>query len=70
MDEPWETAPPEIVEREVRQTFADYTLITAPIEQRPQSVTHESSSVGARPSSAAPVEQNQLVNSTSWGEVS
>ena len=29
----------------------------APIEQKPPSLTHETSSVGARPSSAAPIEQ-------------
>ena len=29
-----------------------------PVEQRPQPLTHESSSVGARSSSAAPVDQN------------
>jgi len=33
----------------------------APIEQKSQLLTHDSSSVGARPSSAAPVEQNPSV---------
>jgi hypothetical protein len=32
--------------------------VRAPAEQKSQPLTHESSSVGARPSSAAPVEQN------------
>jgi hypothetical protein len=41
-------------------------ILSQPVEQKAQPNTHESSSDGARPSSAAPIDQNRPHSYRSW----